>query len=337
MDKRPIGRVTGSSRLDFSSQEEKMKKIVVLTLVMVLAGTMVFGQFRGRAGEPSIYMIAKTTPGFEILAAALEAAGVERAFDGNRHFTVFAPTNEAFQELLDELGLSAAELLADKSLLTAVLLYHVTRGDRYAAGLVASGFARMLDGNGASISTEDGQAYINDSRIVAVNIRARNGLVHVIDKVLLPPTDGIWARGRAGEPSIYQIAKTTPGFGILAAALEAAGLEETFDGSRHFTVFAPTDDAFVALLGELGLSAEELLEDKETLTAVLLYHVTRGSRFAQALLASGSVRMLDGNGASITTEQGQAYINDSKIVEVNIRARNGVVHVIDQVLLPPAE
>jgi transforming growth factor-beta-induced protein len=330
---------TESSRLMDSAQEEtKMKKIVVLTMVMLMAGTMAFGQFfRSRAAEPSIYTLAKTTPGFEILTAALEAAGVEKTFDGNRHFTVFAPTNDAFADLLEELGLSAGELLADKSLLTAVLLYHVTGGDRYAAGLVASGFARMLDGNGASISTENGQAYINDSKILTVNIRARNGLVHVIDKVLLPPTNGIWSRGRAAEPSIYQIAKTTPGFGILAAALEAAGLEQTFDGSRQFTVFAPTDEAFVALLGKLGLSAEQLLEDKETLTAVLLYHVTRGARYSQSLLASGSVRMLDGNWATIAVEDGQAYIGESKIVAVDIRARNGAIHVIDEVLLPPAE
>jgi uncharacterized surface protein with fasciclin (FAS1) repeats len=165
-----------------------MKKIVVLTMVLFLAGTMTSGQlFKGRAGAPSIYGIAKTTPGFEILAAALEAAGIEKTFDGNRHFTVFAPTNDAFLALLSELGLEAEALLEDKELLTAVLVYHVTRGSRIAVSLLASRQVRMLDGNWASITVENGEAFINDSTIVATDIRARNGVIHVIDKVLLPP------------------------------------------------------------------------------------------------------------------------------------------------------
>lgn len=168
-----------------------MKKYLALTVACVfLASSAYAGQSsRGRASEPSIYEVAKTTPGFEILAAAVEAADVAQVFDGNRHFTVFAPTNAAFEELLSDLGLTAEQLLANKELLTSVLLYHVTRGDRNAASVIASGALRMLDGNATQIWTENGKAYINDSAIVATNVRARNGLIHVIDKVLLPPSN----------------------------------------------------------------------------------------------------------------------------------------------------
>jgi uncharacterized surface protein with fasciclin (FAS1) repeats len=168
-----------------------MKKFLVMSCLVLLLGTTFLSaqSSKARSSRPSIYEVAKTTPGFEILAAALDAAGVAEAFDGHRHFTVFAPTNEAFEQLLNDLGWTAEELLGDKDLLTAVLFYHVTRGDRNAASVVAAGSLRMLDGNPASIWTDNGQAYINDSKIVQTDIRARNGLIHVIDRVLLPPAE----------------------------------------------------------------------------------------------------------------------------------------------------
>ncbi len=139
----------------------------------------------GRSEDPSIAEIASTTAGFETLTAALVAVDLVDFFDGKRHFTVFAPTNEAFAALgLDETNIGTVP--ADQ--LTAILLYHVTRGDRNSTSVLASGALRMLDGNLAGTSVTGAGAFINDSQIVVTDIRARNGIVHVISSVLLPPS-----------------------------------------------------------------------------------------------------------------------------------------------------
>jgi len=140
--------------------------------------------------------------------------------------------------------------------------------------------------------------------------------------------------GRSALPTIVGVASTDPRFSILVAALEAADLVATFDGRRHFTVFAPTNAAFVALLGDLGLTAEELLADTDLLTAVLQFHVTRGDRNSTSVLASGRVRMLNGQFASTSVSGGVPFIENAQITTPDIRASNGIIHVIDAVLLP---
>lgn len=151
---------------------------------------------------------------------------------------------------------------------------------------------------------------------------------------------------RAAKPTIVGLA-TAPDnigtFSTLVAALEKAGLVETFDGTRQFTVFAPTNDAFDAaaksLLQNDSATGPDLIEalDVATLTAVLQFHVTVGDRTSQSLLASGQVQMLDGNRAAISSDQFGAYIAGAKIIGVDIQASNGLVHVIDAVLLPPSK
>ena len=151
---------------------------------------------------------------------------------------------------------------------------------------------------------------------------------------------------RAAKPTIVGIATLPENIGTfstLVAALDKAGLVETFDGSRQFTVFAPTNDAFdaaaKALLKNDDATGPDLIEalDVATLTAVLQFHVTVGDRTSQSLLASGQVQMLDGNRASVSSDQFGAYIAGAKIIGVDIQASNGLVHVIDAVLLPPSK
>jgi transforming growth factor-beta-induced protein len=155
--------------------------------------------------------------------------------------------------------------------------------------------------------------------------------------LLLVVTSGSMAgdKARSKLPTITEIAETTDGFGILYAALEAAGLDATFDGKRHFTVFAPTDEAFAQLLLDLGLTADDLLANSELLTAVLSYHVTRGDRYSGSVLAAGSLKMLDGNMTSVSVTSEGAMIDDAVIAATDIRASNGVIHVINKVIIPP--
>lgn len=145
-------------------------------------------------------------------------------------------------------------------------------------------------------------------------------------------------QGRAALPTIAGIAQGNPAFTTLVAALAKAGLVSMFDGSQHFTVFAPTNDAFDAAAVSLGFSDGPALVaalSVEQLTAILQYHVTRGDRNAQSVLSAGSLIMLDGNRTSVSVVNGTPRINEAPIAATDIRARNGIVHVIGAVLLPP--
>ena len=245
-------------------------------------------------------------------------------------FTVFAPTNDAFAALLTELNLTKAQLLADKPLLTAVLTYHVlpSKVNKAAVPLglpitTVQGDIFKIDAVGAALRITDGRN--RTSTIVTADIAASNGVIHAIDKVLLPP-----------DKNIVQTAQATPDFSILVEAVVAANLVDTLSGAGPFTVFAPTNAAFAALLTELGISKAALLADTALLTKVLTYHVLPG----RVLKAQVPV------GAAITTVQGETFtvnaalaITDkrgrtSNITGTDVLARNGVIHVIDKVILP---
>jgi uncharacterized surface protein with fasciclin (FAS1) repeats len=154
-------------------------------------------------------------------------------------------------------------------------------------------------------------------------------------------TSGADARpdvGRNALPTITAIAAGNADFSTLVAALAKAGLVEFFDTQRQFTVFAPTNAAFDAAAAAFGLADGPALVaalDVQTLTAVLTYHVTRGDRNATSVLASGSLVMLDGNRADVSAAGGAATIAGAPILATDIRASNGIVHVIGGVMLPP--
>lgn len=190
--------------------------------------------------------------------------------------------------------------------------------------VLALGFVACDDAD--SVAGPDGAT--SESETVTIQEAAARGGT--------PGPDGAASNGRAGLPTIAAIAATTEDFelGTLVAALQAAGLVGTFDGDRQYTVFAPTDAAFGALLANLDLTANELLADTELLTAVLLYHVTPGDRSSTSVVNSGQVRMLNGQSADVTTSGSEAFIDAAPIVATDIVASNGRIHVIDAVLVP---
>ena len=142
-------------------------------------------------------------------------------------------------------------------------------------------------------------------------------------------------KGRNNLPTITEIADTTDGFTVLSAALEATGLDEALDGKKQYTVFAPTDEAFMELLKDQGLTPEQLLNQPELVAAVLKFHVTRGNRYASSVLGAGALKMLDRNITSITVSSEGAMIEDAVIKTTDLRAKNGVIHIIDKVIIPP--
>ena len=277
---------------------------------------------------------------FPTLVAAVEAAGLVGVLSGPGPFTVFAPTEEAFAAALDALGMTAEQLLSDRELLTAVLTYHVLSVNAPAEVVATLDGQEVATVNGApvSISIDGDTVRVNDATVVAADIEASNGVIHVIDSVLLPPAGEESAREEPAElGTVVELAVGSGAFPTLVAAVEAAGLVGVLSGPGPFTVFAPTEEAFAAALEALGITAEELLVDTELLTAVLTYHVlpVRAPAEVVATLDGQEVATVNGAPVNISIDGATVRVNDATVVATDIEASNGVIHVIDTVLLPP--
>jgi transforming growth factor-beta-induced protein len=272
--------------------------------------------------DQTIVDIALADEDFSTLVTALEAAGLVEALQGDGPFTVFAPTNEAF-EALPEGALEG--LLADPEVLTDVLLYHVSEGEAMAADVVELNGQKVetLLGQYLDIAIDGEMVMVDETQVIVADIKASNGVIHVIDSVLLPESR-----------TIVEIAVEDGRFTTLVAALEAAGLVEALQGEGPFTVFAPTDDAFAALPEG---TVEGLLADTDALTQVLLYHVVDGKVMAAQVIEfdGQEVETLSGDNILVIIEdETTVKINDAQVIIPDIEASNGVIHVIDAVLVP---
>jgi uncharacterized surface protein with fasciclin (FAS1) repeats len=274
--------------------------------------------------------------GFETLVAAVQAAGLVETLQGEGPFTVFAPTDEAFAALPDGV---LDGLLADSEALANVLTYHVVSGAVYAADVVGLASAATVQGEEIAITVDDGGVVLNGmSNVVTTDVEASNGVIHVINQVILPPSLHAGADTASEEMSmmsdIVDTATEAGTFTTLLAAVEAAGLTETLQGEGPFTVFAPTDEAFAAL-GEETING--LLEDIETLSQILLYHVVSGEVLAADVVGLEAATTVQGEDISIAVVDGGVVLNGSaNVVTTDIVTSNGVIHVIDAVILPPS-
>ncbi len=260
---------------------------------------------------------------FKTLATALTRAGLVDALKGDGPFTVFAPTDEAFAKL-PKGTLETLLKPENKDQLTAILTYHVVSGKVPAAQAVKLSNAGTLNGQQIDLQVRDGSLRIDNATVITADIECSNGVIHVIDNVILPSSKDVVATAvEAGT------------FKTLAAALEAGGLVSTLQGDGPFTVFAPTDEAFAKLPAG---TVESLLkpENKDKLVAILSYHVVSGRQFAADVLKAGTFDTLQGSAVKFRTQGKSAFANDAKIVATNIDASNGVIHVIDTVLMPPS-
>ncbi len=276
--------------------------------------------------------VAQADPQFSILVEAVVAADLVATLKGPGPFTVFAPTNAAFVALLGELGLTKEALLANKPLLAAVLTYHVLPGKVERAGVQPGKAVTTVQGGIFKVDTTGGALVITDGRnrtstIQATDVAASNGVVHVIDRVLLP-----------ADKNIVQTAQALPQFSILVEAVVAANLAGALSGPGPLTVFAPTNDAFAALLTELGVTKAALLADTALLTRVLTYHVVPARVLKADVPVGVAITSLQGStftidaGLAITDRRGRR----SNITATDVLATSGVIHVIDKVILPPA-
>ena len=321
--------------------------------------------------EPgTIVEVAVASGAFPTLVAAVQAAGLVDVLSGDGPFTVFAPTEDAFAAALAALDMTAEDLLGNTELLTAVLTYHVLPLAAPAEVVLTLDGQSVTTVGGAEITiTIDGAAVmVNDATVVATDIEASNGVIHVIDTVLLPPTGepaeemdqaaeempGDETEEAAPAPAppeppaepeepaepgtIVEVAVASGAFPTLVAAVQAAGLVDVLSGDGPFTVFAPTEDAFAAALAALDMTAEDLLGNTELLTAVLTYHVLPLAAPAEVVLTldGQSVTTVGGAEITITIDGAAVMVNDATVVATDIEASNGIIHVIDTVLLPPS-
>jgi uncharacterized surface protein with fasciclin (FAS1) repeats len=296
------------------------------------------------ATEQSIAATAQANPDLATLVAAVQFASDNNdlldllANPGT--LTVFAPTNAAFDSLAVELTGNASAKGADlltannKALVRAVLQYHVLTSEVEAADIPFGKAITSAEGSifkiepGTPPAIVDGRNRV--AKITATDVQATNGVVHVVDKVILPADKNIVQTAQA-------LAAGSPAeFTILVEAVVAANLATTLSGPGPFTVFAPTDAAFAALLTELGVTKEALLANTTLLTSVLTYHVVAG-RTLKADVPVGSPIATVETGTftvnaslQITDERGRT----AGIAATDTFATNGVIHVIDKVILP---
>jgi transforming growth factor-beta-induced protein len=279
----------------------------------------------------TIVDIAVNDGRFETLVTAVTAAGLAETLSGEGNFTVFAPTDDAFAALPE--GTVEALLEDPQGALTNVLLYHVVDGKVMASDVVGLNAATTLSGEDIAISASNAGVFLNENvQVIITDIEADNGVIHVVDTVLLPPS----MMAEEEMPSIAEIAAEAGTFNTLLAALNAAGLAETFASEGSFTVFAPTDDAFAALPEG---TVEALLEDPQgALTDILTYHVIDGKVMASDVSGLDAAPTLNGKNISFMVDGDTVILNENVMVTTaDIEASNGVIHVIDAVLLPPDE
>lgn len=304
-----------------------MKTNIRLIPALLLAGILFFtgcekDEDPVLPAEKNLVEVAQGAGQFSTLIEAAQKAGLAEFLATENNITVFAPTNAAFEVLLADLGASSLDDIPVADL-KQILTYHVIGSKAMSTDLSTEYYPTLASYSGNNISMyiniDNGVAINKNAMVTEADIEAENGVIHVVDKVILRPT-------------VVDIALANENFTILVQAVVKAGLVETLSGGGPFTVFAPTNAAFEVLFTQLEISSVDDLT-AEQLIPILTYHVVSGNVLSSDLIA-GSVPTLNA-GSSLTVDLSSGVkINESQVAAADIQAANGVVHVIDKVLIP---
>jgi uncharacterized surface protein with fasciclin (FAS1) repeats len=290
---------------------------------------------------------------FSTLVGFIVNAGLVEILSGKGPFTVFAPTNDAFAALSEE---TVASLTANTTLLAQVLTYHVMPGKILAADLKENMETKTVEGSTVKVESLD-PYMINDATVITADIMATNGVIHVIDTVLIPTID--LDSDDATDPkatmdvpttmdppvsvepnteaspltgSIVDLAAATEDLSTLAGLLGQAGFLDVLNGPGPFTVFAPTNAAFASLYGPIR---NYIVRTPSLLNAVLAYHVINGTAaFSTDMELNMMAMTLEGCPVTVTSLS-PVMINRAVVTTADIEASNGVIHIIDAIMLPP--
>lgn len=311
-------------------------KLRFLALFLALTASFAFTACKEEDdnGAQNIVELAKATPELSTLVAALQRADLVSTLEGTGPFTVFAPTNTAFNNLLSSLGFTKLEDVP-VPVLKQILLYHVVSGE-VKSNQLANGYVKTVATFGSTnsqlsllVNVASGVKLNKTVSVTTADVDATNGVVHIIDGVLTLPT-------------VVTHAVNNPDFSILVAALTRSDLGVDYvtllSGAGPFTVFAPTNAAFASLLQELGVADLNAIP-AATLNAVLQYHVVNNANVLSTQLQDEQEVTTFGGGKFRVDLTGGAKIIDAKnrtanIVAVDVQSNNGVVHVLDKVILP---
>jgi uncharacterized surface protein with fasciclin (FAS1) repeats len=301
-----------------------MKKITHSISKIVVSSLLVFLAFVANAQSNVFDDIIATSNEHNYLKAALEQEGLDAALRNGTDLTVFAPTDQAFLDLTNALGISISDLLELENL-SDILLYHVLGQEVPASAVTNGAIVDALSTTNTLKLTKKGtgEVFVNQAQVTGPDNFANNGVVHVTNSVLLP------------LETVVDVAIDND-FTILTTAVVTAELLPALTNPlAELTVFAPTDEAFGNLLDALGLTAQQLLES-EDLADILLYHVL-GSEVRAEDITNGAIvdALSETNTLKLTKKaNGDVFVNQAKVLSANIGADNGVVHVLDAVVLP---
>jgi transforming growth factor-beta-induced protein len=319
-------RALGSSLLPLLSLRRPTRYVRVSLLSTLLVAAAACGEDSPAAPvlTDDIVDIVVSTAGVSTLEAALEAAGLVTALQADGPFTVFAPRNEAF----DALGADVVQALLDAGnadLLTDILTFHVVPGVAARSTALSDGqTVTTLQGDDLTIGVAGGTVTVNGATVVTADIEATNGIIHIVDAVLVPAVD------------IVERAILTAETQTLVAAVAAGGLVSTLRGPGPFTVFAPVNAAFAAL----GTDRLDVLLDPANiglLQKILTYHVIAGDIRAADLTDGASVATVEGTDVTIDLSGATPKVNGANVVATDIVVENGVIHLIDGVLTENAD
>jgi len=304
-------------------------KIIGLFILVILASTAAaagedeFFPPGNETGNLTIYDTLLNNGNFTLIVAALNQTALNATLQSDGEYTLFAPSDEA-------INLFSADifnfLLRQSDLLRALTNYHIADGAYYAADLEQMEKLRTLLGIDVKINVTDEGIMVDEALITESDINCTNGVIHVINAVLEPP----------GTPkyTIYQTLNRSGMFGTLVTALDATALNETLNGTGLYTVFAPTERAFAALpAGEL----DALFNDTAALDEILRYHIIDGFTTRNGLVDAGTMWTLQGGRVVIVETEEGVMVNDAHLTTADLLCRDGLIHVIDAVLIPPEE
>ncbi|MGB0179251.1 MAG: fasciclin domain-containing protein [Flavobacteriales bacterium] len=279
------------------------------------------------AGIPATVVdIVVNSEDHTLLEAAVGAANLVDTLSAEGPFTVFAPTDAAITALVEALEITAEDLLALPNL-GEILQYHVVAGAAMSGDLSDGQEIETLLGENVTVTIDmDMNVFINNAQVTVADIEAGNGVVHVIDAVLLPPAPV--------TNTVVDVIVNSEDHTLLEAAVIAADLVDALSAEGPFTVFAPTDSAITVLVEALEITAEDLLA-LPNLGEILQYHVVAGAAMSGDLTDGQEIETLLGSNVTVTINAEGVFINDAQVTVADIEADNGVVHVIDAVLLPP--
>ena len=272
-----------------------------------------------------IIELAQGTSNLSTLVTAITTADLVATLQGDGPFTVFAPTNEAFENLPEGV---LDYLLDNPSELAGILQYHVVSGSVLSTDL-SSGIVATLNGD-IDIDVSSGVVINGSATVVNADIKATNGVVHIIDEVLIP-------EGFEVPKTIVELASETEDLSTLVTALSLfPDLVSTLEGDGTFTVFAPTNDAFAGLLAAIGQT--DLNDIPESVVrSILEYHVIASAALKSTDLSNGqTAETVNGEDVTVAIDGSDVFISDSKVLTANVEASNGVVHIVENVMVPPS-